>query len=111
MRRYPGCSGRSTRTPWCWQPADVLRVDRGPDRTPQDIPGGPGPVHGRPAPGQPGPGPGLRDDPLIDPRFFRSAPFSGATASALAPLAPIGGFLFLNTLYLHGAPGSSPPAG
>ncbi len=40
-------------------------------------------------------------EPLIDPRFFRSVPFSGATTIAVAALAALGGFLFLNTLYLQ----------
>jgi EmrB/QacA subfamily drug resistance transporter len=42
-----------------------------------------------------------RDEPLLDPRFFRSAPFSGATATAVTSMAALGGFLFLNTLYLQ----------
>jgi EmrB/QacA subfamily drug resistance transporter len=42
-----------------------------------------------------------REDPLLDPRFFRSAPFSGATIIAVAITAALGGFLFLNTLYLQ----------
>jgi EmrB/QacA subfamily drug resistance transporter len=42
-----------------------------------------------------------RRDPLIDPRFFRSAPFSGATVTAVSSTAALGGFLFLNTLYLQ----------
>jgi EmrB/QacA subfamily drug resistance transporter len=42
-----------------------------------------------------------RQDPLIDPRFFRSAPFSGATVTAVSAMAALGGFLFLNTLYLQ----------
>src|SRR5579875_2409837 len=42
-----------------------------------------------------------RLDPLIDPRFFRSAPFSGATLIAVAAFGGFGGFLFLNTLYLQ----------
>ncbi|GAA3122918.1 MFS transporter [Planomonospora alba] len=42
-----------------------------------------------------------RDDPLIDLRFFRSAPFSGASAIAVCGFAALGGFLFLNTLYLQ----------
>jgi EmrB/QacA subfamily drug resistance transporter len=42
-----------------------------------------------------------RDDPLLDPRFFRSAPFSGATITAVTITAALGGFLFLNTLYLQ----------
>ncbi|MFJ1583761.1 MFS transporter [Streptomyces sp. NPDC088197] len=42
-----------------------------------------------------------RTDPLIDVRFFRSAPFSGATLIAVSGFAALGGFLFLNTLYLQ----------
>jgi EmrB/QacA subfamily drug resistance transporter len=42
-----------------------------------------------------------RQDPLIDPRFFRSAPFSGANLTAVTAMAAMGGFLFLNTLYLQ----------
>ncbi|MBV9092336.1 MAG: MFS transporter [Streptosporangiaceae bacterium] len=49
-----------------------------------------------------------RADPLIDPRFFRSAPFSGATATAVSAFAALGGFLFLNTLYLQDVRGFSP---
>src|SRR5690348_11273503 len=51
-----------------------------------------------------------RDDPLIDPRFFRSAPFSGATATAVTAFAAMGGFLSLNTLYLQDVRGFSPLA-
>ncbi|HST42559.1 MAG TPA: MFS transporter [Conexibacter sp.] len=49
-----------------------------------------------------------RRDPLIEMRFFRSVPFSGATAIAVAAFAGLGGFLFLNTLYLQEARGLSP---
>jgi len=42
-----------------------------------------------------------RREPLIDVRFFRSAPFSGASVIAVAAFAALGGFLFLNTLYLQ----------
>ncbi len=42
-----------------------------------------------------------RDEPLIDPRFFRSPPFAGASLIALTAFASLGGFLFLNTLYLQ----------
>ncbi|MEU6844342.1 MFS transporter [Streptomyces sp. NPDC046716] len=42
-----------------------------------------------------------RVEPLIDLRFFRSAPFSGATAIAICGFAALGGFLFLSTLYLQ----------
>jgi EmrB/QacA subfamily drug resistance transporter len=48
-----------------------------------------------------------RDQPLIDLRFFRSAPFSGATVMAVCAFAALGGFLFLNTLYLQDARGYS----
>jgi EmrB/QacA subfamily drug resistance transporter len=49
-----------------------------------------------------------RREPLIEVRFFRSAPFSGATAIAVAMFAALGGFLFLNTLYLQDVRGLSP---
>ncbi|MFN8111771.1 MAG: MFS transporter [Solirubrobacterales bacterium] len=49
-----------------------------------------------------------RSEPLIDPRFFRSIPFSAATMISVAAFAAFGGFLFLNTLYLQGARGFSP---
>ncbi|ARQ67641.1 MFS transporter [Streptomyces marincola] len=42
-----------------------------------------------------------RAEPLIELRLFRSAPFSGAFAIAVAAFAALGGFLFLNTLYLQ----------
>ncbi len=42
-----------------------------------------------------------RDQPLLEPRFFRSAPFSGATLIAVAGFAALSGFLFLNSLYLQ----------
>ncbi|WP_079127119.1 MFS transporter [Streptomyces sp. TP-A0874] len=42
-----------------------------------------------------------RDEPLIDPRFFGSAPFTGATVVAVASFAALAGFLFLNTLQLQ----------
>ncbi|MGW2511938.1 MFS transporter [Streptomyces scopuliridis] len=48
-----------------------------------------------------------RADPLIDLRFFRSAPFSGATVIAICAFAALGGFLFLNTLYLQNVRGLS----
>jgi len=48
-----------------------------------------------------------RDEPLLDLRFFRSAPFSGATVIAVCAFAALGGFLFLNTLYLQDARGFS----
>jgi EmrB/QacA subfamily drug resistance transporter len=48
-----------------------------------------------------------RAEPLLDLRFFRSAPFSGATVIAVCAFAALGGFLFLNTLYLQDARGFS----
>jgi MFS family permease len=49
-----------------------------------------------------------RREPLIEIRFFRSAPFSGASAIAVCAFAALGGFLFLNTLYLQEVRGLSP---
>jgi EmrB/QacA subfamily drug resistance transporter len=49
-----------------------------------------------------------REEPLLEIRFFRSVPFSGATAIAICVFAAIGGFLFLNTLYLQDVRGLSP---
>ncbi len=49
-----------------------------------------------------------REEPLLEMRFFRSAPLSGASAIAVLTFAGIGGFLFLNTLYLQEARGLSP---
>jgi EmrB/QacA subfamily drug resistance transporter len=49
-----------------------------------------------------------REDPLIDLRFFRSIPFASATVTAVAAFATLGGFLFLNTLYLQEVRGLSP---
>ncbi|UXY27432.1 MFS transporter [Streptomyces sp. HUAS TT20] len=46
-----------------------------------------------------------RDEPLIDLRFFRSVPFSGATVVAISAFAALGGFLFLSTLYLQNVRG------
>ncbi len=48
-----------------------------------------------------------RDEPLLDLRFFRSAPFSGATVIAICAFAALGGLLFLNTLYLQDVRGYS----
>jgi EmrB/QacA subfamily drug resistance transporter len=48
-----------------------------------------------------------RREPLIDVRFFRSAPFAGASVIAVAAFAALGGFLFLNTLYLQDVRGYS----
>jgi EmrB/QacA subfamily drug resistance transporter len=49
-----------------------------------------------------------RREPLLEVRFFRSAPFSGATAIAVCAFAAQGGFLFLTTLYLQNVRGLSP---
>ncbi|MGP4097871.1 MFS transporter [Nonomuraea sp. KM90] len=48
-----------------------------------------------------------RAEPLIDLRFFRSAPFAGATVIAVCAFAALGGFLFVNTLYLQDVLGLS----
>ncbi|MFI9353779.1 MFS transporter [Streptomyces lydicus] len=48
-----------------------------------------------------------RAEPLIDLRFFHSAPFSGATVVAVCAFAALGGFLFVNTLYLQNIRGLS----
>ncbi|MGW5620470.1 MFS transporter [Streptomyces olivaceus] len=48
-----------------------------------------------------------RAEPLIELRFFRSAPFSGATVIAIGAFAALGGFLFLSTLYLQNVRGLS----
>jgi EmrB/QacA subfamily drug resistance transporter len=42
-----------------------------------------------------------RAEPVLDPRFFRSAPFTGAVLTAISAFAALGGFLFLATLYLQ----------
>jgi EmrB/QacA subfamily drug resistance transporter len=49
-----------------------------------------------------------RPEPLLDLRFFRSAPFSGATMIAVSAFASLSGFLFLNTIYLQDVRGLSP---
>ena len=49
-----------------------------------------------------------REEPLLEMRFFRSVPFAGATAIAVCAFAAMGGFLFLNTLYLQDVRGLSP---
>ncbi|NNN13839.1 MAG: MFS transporter [Acidimicrobiaceae bacterium] len=48
-----------------------------------------------------------RREPLVDMRYFRSAPFSGAALIGVFALATLGGFLFLNTLYLQNVRGYS----
>jgi EmrB/QacA subfamily drug resistance transporter len=47
-------------------------------------------------------------EPLLDLRFFRSVPFSGATLTAVCAFGAFSGFLFLNTLYLQDVRGLSP---
>jgi EmrB/QacA subfamily drug resistance transporter len=47
-------------------------------------------------------------EPLVDMRFFGSLPFAGATVTAVAAFATLGGFLFVNTLYLQEVRGLSP---
>jgi len=42
-----------------------------------------------------------RVDPLIELRFFRSLPFTGATVIAVCAFGAFSGFLFLTTLYLQ----------
>ncbi|MEO8967492.1 MAG: MFS transporter [Solirubrobacteraceae bacterium] len=49
-----------------------------------------------------------RREPLVELRFFSSAPFSGASMIAVCAFAALGGFLFLNTLYLQDVRGLSP---
>jgi EmrB/QacA subfamily drug resistance transporter len=49
-----------------------------------------------------------RREPLLEMRFFGSAPFAGASAIALCLSAALGGFLFMNTLYLQDVRGLSP---
>lgn len=49
-----------------------------------------------------------RAEPLVDLRFFRSLPFSSATVIAVSMFAALGGFLFLNSLYLQDVRGLSP---
>jgi EmrB/QacA subfamily drug resistance transporter len=49
-----------------------------------------------------------RPEPLLDPRFFASIPFSSATLTAVAAFAAMAGFLFLNALYLQDVRGYSP---
>jgi EmrB/QacA subfamily drug resistance transporter len=48
-----------------------------------------------------------RSEPLLDLRFFRSSPFSGATVIAVSAFGAFSGFLFLNTLYLQDVRGLS----
>ena len=48
-----------------------------------------------------------RAQPLLEVRFFRSVPFSGASLIAVFAFGILSGFLFLNTLYLQEARGYS----
>src|SRR5208282_4714327 len=48
-----------------------------------------------------------RAEPVLDPRFFRSAPFAGSVLTAISATAAVGGFLFLATLYLQDVRGMS----
>jgi EmrB/QacA subfamily drug resistance transporter len=47
-------------------------------------------------------------EPLIELRFFRSLPFTGATLIAIAAFTALGGFLLVTNLYLQGDRGLSP---
>ena len=49
-----------------------------------------------------------RREPLLEMRFFTSAPFAGASAIAVCLSAALGGFLFMTTLYLQDVRGLSP---
>lgn len=49
-----------------------------------------------------------RAEPLIELRFFRSHPFTGASVIAVLAFTVLGGFLFVITLYLQQARGDSP---
>jgi EmrB/QacA subfamily drug resistance transporter len=49
-----------------------------------------------------------RSEPLLDLRFFHSVPFSGAIVTAICGFAALGGFLFLNALYLQSVRHFSP---
>lgn len=51
-----------------------------------------------------------RRQPLVEMRFFKSAPFSGATVIAVVSFIAFAGFLFLNTLYLQDVRGLPAPA-
>ena len=48
-----------------------------------------------------------RYQPLLEVRFFRSVPFSGASVIAVLAFGILSGFLFLNTLYLQDGRGYS----
>jgi EmrB/QacA subfamily drug resistance transporter len=48
-----------------------------------------------------------RTEPLIDPRYFRRLPFTGAVLTGLCGFGTLGGFLFLATIYLQDVRGLS----
>lgn len=48
-----------------------------------------------------------REQPLVDPVFFRSVPFTGSFVAAVTAFLVLSGFLFLNTLYLQDVRGCS----
>jgi EmrB/QacA subfamily drug resistance transporter len=48
-----------------------------------------------------------REQPLLEVRFFRSVPFSGASLIAVFAFGILAGFMFLNTLYLQEGRGYS----
>jgi EmrB/QacA subfamily drug resistance transporter len=48
-----------------------------------------------------------RSDPLLDVRFFRNIPFTGAIVVAISAFAALGGFLLLSTIYLQDVRGLS----
>jgi EmrB/QacA subfamily drug resistance transporter len=48
-----------------------------------------------------------RAQPMIDLRYFRSVPFTGANLTAVCAIAAMAGFLFLSTLYLQDVRGLS----
>jgi EmrB/QacA subfamily drug resistance transporter len=50
-------------------------------------------------------------EPLIELRFFRSVPFTGATLIAISAFTALGGFLLVTNLYLQGDRGLSPVHG
>jgi EmrB/QacA subfamily drug resistance transporter len=49
-----------------------------------------------------------RPEPLLELRFFRSHPFTGASVIAVLAFVVLGGFLFVITLYLQQVRGDSP---
>jgi EmrB/QacA subfamily drug resistance transporter len=49
-----------------------------------------------------------RREPLLEMRFFASVPFAGAIAISICLSVALGGFLFLNTLYLQDVRGLTP---